>query len=70
MKQSGHLIPNEETGTGCPSLQSMEGHLQMSMEVWVDNNYNMDGWMDGRVGGCLAGWVNGWLSGWVDGWMD
>ena len=21
-----------------PSLQSMEGHLQTSMEVWVDNN--------------------------------
>ena len=23
-----------------PSLQSMEGHLQTSMEVWVDNNKN------------------------------
>ena len=21
-----------------PSLQSMEGHLQTSMDVWVDNN--------------------------------
>ena len=31
MKQSGHLNPSEETG-------SMEGHLQISMEVWVDNN--------------------------------
>ena len=38
MKQSEHLNPSEETGTGCPSLQSMEGHLQTSMEVWVDNN--------------------------------
>ena len=38
MKQSGHLIPSEETGTGCPSLQSMEEHLQTSMKVWVDNN--------------------------------
>ena len=37
MKQSGHLNPSEETGTGCPLLQSMEGHLQTSMEVWVDN---------------------------------
>ena len=33
MKQSGHLNPSEETGTGCPVLQSMEGHLQTSMEV-------------------------------------
>ena len=38
MKESGHLNPSEETGTGCPLLQSMEGHLQTSMEVWVDNN--------------------------------
>ena len=38
MKQSGHLNPIEETGTGCPSLQSMEGRLQTSMEVWVDIN--------------------------------
>ena len=39
MKQSGHLNPSEETGTGCPpSLQTMEGHLQTSMEVCVDNN--------------------------------
>ena len=28
------------------SLQSMEGHLQTSMEVWVDNNIRvgMDKW--------------------------
>ena len=38
MKQSGHLNHSEETRTGCPALQSMEGHLQASMEVWVDNN--------------------------------
>ena len=33
MKQSGHLNPIEETVTKCPALQSMEGHLQTSMEV-------------------------------------
>ena len=38
MKQSGHLNPSEETGTGCPAIQSMEGHLQTSMEVWFNNN--------------------------------
>ena len=36
MKQSGHLNASEETGTGCPSLQSMEGHLQTSTNVWVE----------------------------------
>ena len=36
MKQSVHLYPSEETGTGFPV--TMEGHLQTSMEVWVDNN--------------------------------
>ena len=40
MKQSGHLDTSEKTGTGCPLLQSMEGDLQISMEVWVDNNNN------------------------------
>ena len=39
MKQSGHLNPSEETGTGCPSRQSMEGHLQTSMKVWDNNNH-------------------------------
>ena len=38
MKQSGHLNPSEESGTGFPSPQTMEGDLQTSMEVWVDNN--------------------------------
>ena len=38
MKQSGHINPSEEAGTGCPSLQSMEGHLQTTMEVWIDTN--------------------------------
>ena len=38
MKQSGHLNPSEE-----PSLQSMEGYVQTSMEVWVDNNITVDG---------------------------
>ena len=38
MKQSGHLNPSEETVTACPQLQSNEGHLQTSMDVWVDNN--------------------------------
>ena len=31
-----------------PSLQSIEGHLQTSMEVWVDNN-NSHELIDGLV---------------------
>ena len=27
-----------------PSLQSMEGHLQTSMDVWVDNNNCQNQW--------------------------
>ena len=53
MKQSGHLNPSEETGAGgnrswrkpeldAPLLKSMEGHLQASMEVWVDNNHMVE----------------------------
>ena len=43
MKQSGHLkILVRKPELDAPSLQSMEGHLQTSMEVWVDNN-NMTG---------------------------
>ena len=38
MKQSGHLNPSEKPELDDPSLQSMEGHLQTSMEVWVNNN--------------------------------
>ena len=41
MKQSEHLNPSEETGTGCPVTSKYgraEGHLQTSMGVWVDNN--------------------------------
>ena len=37
MKQSEHLNPSEETGTGC-HVTSMEGHAQTSMEVYVDNS--------------------------------
>ena len=40
MKQSGHLNPCEEPELDVPSLRSMKGHLQTSMEVWVDNNNN------------------------------
>ena len=40
MKQYGHLNLSEEPELDAPSLQSMEGHLQTSMEVWVDNNKN------------------------------
>ena len=29
-----------ETELDAPSLQIMEGHLQTSMEVWVDNDDN------------------------------
>ena len=36
MKQSAHLNPSEELDA--PSLQTMEGHPQTSMGVWVDNN--------------------------------
>ena len=40
MKQSGHLNPSEEVELDALSLQSIEGHLQTSMNVWVDNNNN------------------------------
>ena len=38
MKQSGHLNPGKEPEQDAPSFPSMEGRLQTSMEVWVDNN--------------------------------
>ena len=37
MKQSGHFLVRKPE-LDALSLQSMEGHLQTSMEVWVDNN--------------------------------
>ena len=37
MKQSGHLNPSEETGTGCP-VTSKYGRTPPNIEVWVDNN--------------------------------
>ena len=38
MKQSGHLNPSEETGTGCP-VTSKYGRTPLNMHgVWVDNN--------------------------------
>ena len=39
MKQPGHIVRKPELDA--PSLQSMEGHLQASMEVWVNNNNKM-----------------------------
>ena len=39
MKQSGHLKSNVETGTRCPSLQSMEGDIQINRarKAWLEN---------------------------------
>ena len=41
MKRSGHLNPSEETG--------MEGHLQTSMEEWVDNNKSLLPYMTASI---------------------
>ena len=45
MKQSGHLILVRKPELDAPFLQSMEGHLQTSMEVWIDNNNDINYYM-------------------------
>ena len=55
MKQSGHLNPSEEPEVDAPSLQSMEGYLQTSMEVWVDYNNRMSWKYDDDRCVCLCG---------------